>query len=656
MTYAALPAARPGAHEPSPVRRLTWTGILAAFLLACALTAPARFAAAQTPNPVSLEISLFRLPLSESPYALTAVIWLTPEKGWYAYSHTPGETGQPLSAAFSLTPGGEPLPVYYPEGERKPDNFEPDKIAVIYGERTPIFTLIPDLGGKEAMLSGRITVFLCSATSCWPVSLEPKYPLDPADAAEAPLAEDQPWWGEFLAAKKLALNEKTSAPPPSPAGASPAPVAAPETTPAAKTASEASPDWGAVLAPRFASPSLEVSGMAKAALLAMLAGFILNFMPCVLPVISLKLSSLLAVCAACDAKTKRTALRRHNVFFALGILAYFAALSLILGFAGLAWGEIFQKPGLVLALTAVLFALAMSMFGVFHLPVIDLRIAEKAHNGADPAKGAFLTGVLATLLATPCSGPFLGGVLAWALLQPIPVIVTIFLFIGLGMAAPYILLAVFPRLVRLMPRPGPWMRKLETLMGFVLAATCVYFLTILPQHLLIPSLFALLATAFAAWIWGGWTTLSQARSTRVGLRLLAACLAASAVVWAANLPPPDDAGWVPYDQQAFSELRGKQNILVDFTADWCPTCKFLEKTVLTRANTDAWSEDYDLTLIRADLTEKDPEAMRLLRALGSQSIPLVALFPKGEHKNAPVVLRDLFTKSQIEEALRQAFD
>jgi len=234
--------------------------------------------------------------------------------------------------------------------------------------------------------------------------------------------------------------------------------------------------------------------------------------------------------------------------------------------------------------------------------------------------------------------------------------VAIFFCIGLGMAAPYLLLMVFPSLARYMPRPGPWMGKLETFMGFVLAATCVYLLAILPQHLIIPGLGALVVTAFAAWIWGSWTSLSQSRTNRWSIRLVAVALAVTAVASAASLPPPDDAAWVPYDEKTFQELLGKENLLVDFTADWCPTCKFLEKTVLTEDNLKSWDEEYDLTLVRVDLTVNRPETMAFLRALGSQSIPLAALFPKGESSHSPVVLRDLFTKNQIEEALRQAFD
>jgi thiol:disulfide interchange protein DsbD len=265
------------------------------------------------------------------------------------------------------------------------------------------------------------------------------------------------------------------------------PEAAPE--PAATSGGEVA------LSPRSFTPGLEVAGLLKASILAFLAGFILNFMPCVLPVVSLKLSSLLAVCGHGEAVSRHRMLREHNLFFALGILAYFLALSLLLWFAGLAWGQIFQSTALTLALTVVLFALTMSLFGVFHLPVIDLKVPEKATGNS--RNGAFVTGVLATLLATPCSGPFLGGVLAWTLLQPLFTVMAVFTCLGLGMALPYLMLAVWPRLVRFMPRPGDWMVSLEQGMGFLLAGSCIYFLTILPQEKLVAALFALWTTGLA---------------------------------------------------------------------------------------------------------------------------------------------------------------
>ena len=397
-----------------------------------------------------------------------------------------------------------------------------------------------------------------------------------------------------------------------------------------------------------------MDGLLKALPLAFLAGFLLNLMPCVLPVACLKLSGLLAVCREGDPICDRFALiRQHNIYFALGVLGYFCVLAVFLGIAEMAWGQLFQQPGLILGAAAVLFALGLSLFGVFHLPVIDLKLSPRP--GHSPRSQALATGFLATLLATPCSGPFLGGVLAWTLMQPVAVVITVFIGIGLGMASPYLVLAVRPELTKFVPRPGQWMSHLEKLAGFLIMATCLYFLTILPNALLPAALAALLVTAFACHAWGSWTNLSQGVFTRWTIRLVAATAAVAACIWALSAPGPESALWEPFDKAAFNQALGRENMLVDFTADWCPTCKALEKTVLAPAAVAKLQKRYGFKAVRVDLTHESPEAMALLRALGSASIPVAAAFPKGADSQRPVVLRDLFTSGQLEESLNEAF-
>ncbi len=590
--------------------------------------------------PVVLETSLFTLPPGPDGGRL-AVLLFTPAEGWHAYGHMPGDTGQPATASLRLAPGDTPLPVYFPEGRQKPDLFEPEKTANIHDAPTRVFVPLPPDAAKGSRLAGTLNLFLCSATSCWPAVL----PVDlPLDGATAPPAETQPWWPELGAAKA--------------ATAKVADVVAAQTLPEAQTAPLAPPTIGETaaaptLAPRSHTPSLEVAGLVKAALLAFLAGFILNFMPCVLPVVSLKLSSLLSVCCHENATARHRILREHNLFFALGVMVYFLALSLFLWLAGMAWGQIFQSTTLTLTLTVVLFALTMSLFGVFHLPVIDLKMPGKATG--DSRTGAFLTGVLATLLATPCSGPFLGGVLAWTLLQPLATVMAVFTCLGLGMALPYILLAIWPQMARFMPRPGDWMVSLEQGMGFLLAGSCIYFLTILPADTLVPALLALWTTALAAWIWGRFTNLSQSGLHRFVVRGAAVLLVVAATAFAAADREPPRLAWVAWTPTEFAARHGRENLLVTFTADWCPTCKLLERTVLVPDTLGPLAEKYGLTLMHADLTSQSPEAMALLAALGSRSIPLTALFPSGSEASAPVVLRDLYTGAALGEAMDEAF-
>jgi thiol:disulfide interchange protein DsbD len=377
-------------------------------------------------------------------------------------------------------------------------------------------------------------------------------------------------------------------------------------------------------------------------------------MPCVLPVASLKFSGILA--AASDNPLRRFKdLRQYNVFFALGILTYFLMLSVVLGLAGLAWGQLFQSTGFILGMATAVFALSLSLFGVYNLPVIDLKRAPKTAGHVNTRATAFATGILATLMATPCSGPFLGGVLAWTMLQPVWVISTVFACIGLGMSGPYLVFALRPDLIHFFPKPGPWLEYLEKGVGFVLLATSLYFLSVLPVHLVFPALFTLLAIAFAAWMWGKWTNLSQTARKRRLIRCAALALVLACAYFAFAARPPAEATWEPFTPQTFRDLLGKENILVDFTADWCPNCKLVENTALTPKNLAAWKRAYNLRFLKADLTADNPEAMALLKALKSQSIPVTALFPKGPDAGSPLVLRDLFTGSRLAEALAATF-
>lgn len=616
------------------MRRYSAVGLVCGLLL-CVPLLCVPCAAAEQDAPVDVSWELFKAPLDAG--SLVLVVWLTPHTGHYAYGHEPGPTGLPTDLALTAPPGLE-AQVFYPPGERKPDSFDPSLTVETYQGRTPVFVLLRGEAPRDLILAGRLQMLLCSDTSCWPVKRELVMEWPDLAPQALPEAREQPWWPRFQALSQGGGETATSRT--DARQAPPEPLAL-----EAHTSVEALD-----LEPRFFQPGLEVRGLGKAMLFAVLAGFILNFMPCVLPVVSLKLSTFVAASGVGESGAKIRRFREHNVFFALGILLYFTVLGGVLGSAGLAWGQIFQKPGLVLGVTAVVFGLGLSLFGLFDLPIVDLKTGGQAKN---PRTQALFTGFLATLLATPCSGPFLGGVLGWTLTRAPATIIAVFLCIGLGMALPYILMAIQPGLVRLFPKPGAWTGFLERFVAFFLMGTCVYLLSILPEAYMLQALVLLLATAFAAWIWGGWTTLSDPAGRRAAIRLVAVFVLCGAAAWAFQ-PPDTGTAWRPFAEKDFQRLLGEENLLVDFTADWCPNCKVLEKTTLSAANLEKWQERYQLTLLQADLSEEHPAALALLQRLGSQSIPVVAVFPKGEQSVRPLVLRDIFTASQMESALRQA--
>lgn len=576
------------------------------------------WAPASAGDPYSLDLSAYRMDRPDTP--LLAVLTLTPGPGWHAYGNVQGPSGFPT--VVTATAGGTTLQVLYPPPTPGPDPLEPSLTVDLYDGPTPFF--IP-LAAAPAEVSVSVMALLCSDAACQPIKEE--LALAAPSPASLPRAEDQPWWPR--------LGRSTPGIEPDPTGVTVAENAAPP------------PDAGFSFAPRYFSPGLEVRTLSKAALLAVLAGLILNFMPCVLPVITLKLRSFIPAVDIVP-RNQRRAFRAHNLFFALGMMVYFLVLAGIIAATGMAWGQIFQQPGAIIALTAIVFALCLSLFGVYDLPLIDLKGKARgvAHH---PRLESFTTGVLATILATPCSGPFLGGVLAWALIQPPEVIALVLSCIGLGMALPYLGMAIFPGLYRLLPKPGAWSTHLERVLGFLLAGTCVYLFGLLPTSAYLDVLILLWTIALAAWAWGQWTHLGHGRTRRWSVR--GAGLTLVALVSLLLFRPASQTDpWQHFDMTRFRNMLGHENLVLDFTADWCPNCKFLEKTVLSPENSLRLAKEHNLVLLRVDLTRHDPQLMDLLDSLGSKSIPIVAIFSKG-NPDSPLVLRDLFTSGQLREAL-----
>ena len=561
------------------------------------------------------------------------VLFVEPDAGWYTYAQDPGGFGKPTRLTASLDIAKTPLAAYYPPGKPKQDAFDPAVLVNAYQGRTPLFLPLPEAATLPQAITARLDLLLCTKDKCLPTQVDLRFAV--TSKADLPDAAQQPWWPDFLAALKLGGVAPGQAPA----------LTADTPAMAAPIVGEAGPWQG--LKPRYLQPGLEVGGLTKAILLGLLAGFVLNFMPCALPVISIKLSSLLAGGGNADENTRRKKIREHFLFLALGALTYFMFLAALFGYTDLAWGQLFQQPSVVLALTVIVFALSLSLLGVFTLPVIDLKFDQMTTH---PKLQSFFTGMLTTLLATPCSGPFLGGVLGWALLQPPFVITTVLLSIGLGMASPYLLICVFPALVRFTPKPGPWMGYVERLVALFLLGTCIYLLNILPESMLVSTLVLLLVTAVSCTLWGLAGPGFDTRRTWT-LKILAVLLVAASAYWVVQ--PRVKTEWERYSTQALSAELGKELVLVDFTADWCPTCKVLEQTVLTPARMQYLEKTYGIKLLKADLTERNPEADALLAALGSKSIPLLAIFPKNSPQE-PVVLRDLFTPPQLEEAVADA--
>jgi thiol:disulfide interchange protein DsbD len=561
-------------------------------------------------------------------------------------------------AAALLSEKGRDLPLRIPRAPLKnTTGFASSRLPGSGDANPPIYpgpvtfwAEMPASGG--AIVRARMSGLLCTALSCTPASGKTERAFTAADVAALPAAERQGWWPLWVKGEDVVID------PPPAVGEIGVPVArdARATGGGEPSGAGDAPDssgHGAIFSsfePRPFDPDREVRYLGEALLLGLAAGLLLNLMPCVLPVVSLKFSALMAVSAMTDRRRQAQAFKRHCLVFALGIIACFLLLAFLLGVAGWAWGELFQEPVVVLALGMLLFVLGLSLFGVFSLPIFDLKVTTARH----PHWQAFASGFVATLLATPCSGPLLGGVLAWAIRQPLPALVLTVVSVGMGMAAPYGILACNPRLVHLLPRPGAWTIRLEQLLGFFLMGSVVYLATLLPGEWLPAFLFNLLAVALAAWLWGQIGHLRAGRLRR-GVARAVAGLVVMAAAWWGSQSVRQDFAWEAFDPERFIASLGQEALLLEFTADWCPSCKAMEYATLTKKRMADLRKEYKVRTIRVDLTRDAGAGKDLLKALNSTSIPVLALFPKGDGARQPVVLRDLVTPGQLKEAALRTF-
>lgn len=254
--------------------------------------------------------------------------------------------------------------------------------------------------------------------------------------------------------------------------------------------------------PDLATPAVSVGSdnLLSKLVAAFFAGLILNAMPCVLPVIGLKIMSFTH-----QAGESRSRVFQLNLYYVAGILSVFMLLAILAAFLGWGWGRQFSRPEFSIALAAIVFAFALSFLGVWEIPLPGFSssgaVSEMASK--EGPSGAFAKGILTTLLATPCSGPLIVPTLTWTLAQPKPVIFLVFAFMGLGMGSPYLLIAIFPKTIRFLPKPGLWMDTFKQFMGFVLIGTVVYLLTVVrPQSLVVPAVALLFGIWFTCWLIG----------------------------------------------------------------------------------------------------------------------------------------------------------
>ena len=416
-------------------------------------------------------------------------------------------------------------------------------------------------------------------------------------------------------------------------------------------------------------------------LFAVIGGILLNIMPCVLPVIALKIFGLVKMAGDQPARIKRL-----GWTFSLGILASFLLLALlviVLQALGqqVGWGFQFQEPLFVIAMSAVVFAFGLSLFGVFEIQVPSKAVSGVGHVVARQEKegkgygSSFAEGVFATILATPCTAPFLGTALGFAFSQPWWVILVIFACVALGMALPYLVLTAKPGWLKYLPKPGDWMTAAKQFMGFLMMATLIWLLYILGKQLGMEAVIwtnaFLLVVAVACWIVGRYATLLVSRAKYWTIWGMAAVLVVAGYwlfiesalnIRAVIAGTPDDPGqaaisgaqgipWKPFVLTDLeSDLKAGKFVFIDFTAEWCLTCKVNEKSVMTDPKVVDRFKALNVTPIRADWTNRNPDITRLLAKFGRSGVPLYVIFPAGK-PDAPVVLPEVITTGTVLDAL-----
>ena len=408
-------------------------------------------------------------------------------------------------------------------------------------------------------------------------------------------------------------------------------------------------------------------GFAAALLLALLGGVILNLMPCVFPVLSIKALSLVA-----HANQQAAQIRLHGVVYTLGILASFALLAVLLiilkaSGAQIGWGFQFQSPLFVLLLAYLMFAVGLSLSGVFFIggsvAGIGSELAEKPGYS-----GSFFTGVLATIVATPCTAPFMAAALGYALTQPALKLVAVFLSLGLGLALPYLLLCSWPRLQRWLPKPGNWMELAKQVLAFPMYAAAIWLVWVLVQqagvNAVVIALGGMLLIAIAAWLYNA-TAVASSRARVLGN--IAALVFIFVAVYAGyagvnttkvqSLKSSDliaEKNWESFSDERLAQLLNEgKPVFLNFTASWCISCLVNERVALSDANVKAAFAQENIVYLKGDWTNRDSAITRFLQKFNRSGVPLYVFYPAGK-PDQPVELPQILTPDIVISAVTQA--
>ncbi len=422
------------------------------------------------------------------------------------------------------------------------------------------------------------------------------------------------------------------------------------------------PVTGQVLPPGSEAGQSGSLTLLVALVFAFVGGLCLNLMPCVFPILSIKVLGFVHRGGQYKAKV-----RAHGLAFGLGVIVSFLVLATVIqvlraGGTRLGWGFQLQSPTFVAAMTVLFFVIALNLLGVFEAGTWLARVTGRI---AQPSGylDSFSSGVLATLVAAPCTAPFMGTAIGFALTQGVATTLFVFGTLGMGMATPYVVLSLAPSSVERLPRPGAWMETLKQLLAFPLLGTVIWLLWIFGLQTGMAGaaslLSALLLAGFVTWILGRWPTrLITARKRVVtrGIAIAALCLAGTLVVRSSGGDAVAGSGlsWQPYSAARVRELRAAgRTVFVDFTAAWCITCQVNEQVVLSSSLVADAFRQFDVATLQADWTKFDSAITEALEGFGRSGVPLYVIYP-GNGDMPPIVLPTILSKQGVLDALSDA--
>lgn len=419
------------------------------------------------------------------------------------------------------------------------------------------------------------------------------------------------------------------------------------------------------------NPVLTISGFEDfiwAVIFAFLGGLILNLMPCVLPVLSIKILGFVH-----QSNGKKNEIFKHGLIFSAGVMVSFWILAIILLLfqsAGnqIGWGFQLQQPVFLFILIVFFFLFGLNLFGVFEFGVTFGAISMKSADRRD-LFGSFINGMIATLVATPCTAPFMGSALGFAVTHSPLVALTVFTFLGLGMSSPYLLLSAKPSWLKFVPKPGEWMENLKQFFGFLLLGTAIWLLWVLGlqrgNDMVIEVLFALLLIGIGAWIYGKWGGLDKSRGMRHFAEItFMTLIAVSAYFIFSDINQhytpkgktislqKSGISWQKYSKQVFEQaLKSDKPVFIDFTAAWCLSCQVNEKVALDIERVKNKFSELGIIAIKADWTSRDDEITQALSAFRRNSVPLYVLY--GKDRKKPLFLPEVITPGIVLDALKK---